>query len=265
MDNENKKLRSVVFVAIRHLAKVLLRGGMNAKEFGEIAKLAFVEASADELARPERAAPTTEVARQTGLTRADVKRLRDKLAAEKIRAGSFTPSDEGECLHRWHTDLAYLDESGNPRPLEIGPGAGTLLQLIADSCEADPARILTHLEDGHITRDAAGTYLPVRRDYKMPQSEAGLTGLIDSSVSAIAKTISNNIDCADGRGWIQRVVYSDQLGDTTVPVLRQAVRSRATSFCEEIDDLFAAHSVEREDADDPAFKAGIGVFYFEDE
>ena len=92
MHTERENLRGVVFVAVRYLARVLLAAGMNAREFVELSKLAFVDAASDRAATPGRDAPTTEVARQTGLTRAEVKRLRDKAADNPLPERRFRPT-----------------------------------------------------------------------------------------------------------------------------------------------------------------------------
>lgn len=270
MTDTKNRIGGRLYVALRLLARMLLKIGLNAREFVELAKMAYADAAGEMYGSETRSASMAEVARRTGLTRAEVRRLRERIAAQPPHFFEFGQTIESEVLHRWHTDPDFLDHIGKPRALTLpnGPDSFADLVRICDR-EADASAIFIRLQEGdHISSVDDLSYVPMRRNYLTPPSAYGLPNILHMSIVGICKTIEHNFSRTEPPGWIQRTVYSDQLSPASMPVIRHAVRSRARSFSEDVDDLFAAHSSEplKSDAssDPNDFKAGIGVFYFED-
>src|SRR5262252_8897927 len=101
---------------LTELALVLLPRGMTPKTFAALARSAFVQAASDMSKLRNGRVNHSRVAAQTGLTRADVRRLlvynafgsttRGQTALERVMDG-------------WRADRDFLDHAGHPGKLPI--------------------------------------------------------------------------------------------------------------------------------------------------
>jgi Family of unknown function (DUF6502) len=100
---------------IRELAFVLLTQGVTPRSFGELSRVAFVEAAATHSRLLNGRVNQSRVAAQTGLSRADVKRLLDRKRDEfQI---SHRPTPVGRVIEGWRTDRRFVDSKGLPKTL----------------------------------------------------------------------------------------------------------------------------------------------------
>ena len=115
-DTQRKILDAFFFVLMRPIAKILLRCGIGFREFSEVAKAAFVDVASSDYGLRGRPTNISRVAVMTGLTRKEVRRLRDKIQnGERSVVLKTTPMCE--VLHRWHAEDEYLSQSGEPKVL----------------------------------------------------------------------------------------------------------------------------------------------------
>jgi len=133
--NSNIQMRMLnsVYACLLPLARLLLRSGITYRQFDSVAKRAFVKeamAEADSRGRPTN---TSRVAVKTGLSRKDVKRIRDSLVAEPVLAFGSSADQSGppaRVLHTWHVDRRFL-------VMTVGPGTWIFrmrLPGFMDSC-----------------------------------------------------------------------------------------------------------------------------------
>ena len=111
---------SVLQELMRELAFILLARGMTPRDFSELSRLAFVQAAAARSKLRNGRVNHSRVAAQTGLTRADVKRLLDRSRHNRPIANHFTPVER--VIDGWRHDRRYLTRGGNPKSIRIsGP------------------------------------------------------------------------------------------------------------------------------------------------
>ena len=100
------------------LTRLLLRLGISWREMSELTKRAYVEAAAQDYAEKRRPVNTSRLAILTGLTRKEVKRIRDLLAAgnclDEVRSGAADA-----VLLGWHSDPEFRAANGLPAILDI--------------------------------------------------------------------------------------------------------------------------------------------------
>lgn len=263
------KIRSLTYVTLRSIAHILMTAGVGAREFVELAKAAFVDEATERYGNAGKPASMTRVAQRTGLSRPDVRRLRDKYTHHADKSSAFEPTPESQLLWNWYTDGDYMDSRGMPRPLPFKGGKPSLLSLAEGAgTSSAPAKLVQRMiDDGHIAKTANGNYEPMRRNFVNPRSVRGIAVILDMSIVRLAKTVSHNLEVDLDSGWIQRTAYSDKFEESELQLVRRAVRVRAGNFCEEIDDLFAAARNPGQETgrdDNHGTVAGIGVYYFED-
>lgn len=112
---------------LTELALVLLPRGMTPKRFGELARSAFVQAAADMSRLRNGRINYSRIAAQTGLTRADVKRLLKDNVTNSTKHGQTAVE---RVIQGWRTDREFLTRPGYPKRLPISSAKGSFAQLV---------------------------------------------------------------------------------------------------------------------------------------
>jgi hypothetical protein len=112
---------------LTELALVLLPRGMTPKRFAALARSAFVQAAADMSKLRNGRVNHSRVAAQTGLTRADVKRL--------LRYNTSGSTNRGQTavervMDGWRADREFLNHAGSPGQLPISGARGSFARLV---------------------------------------------------------------------------------------------------------------------------------------
>lgn len=102
---------------LRELALVLLPRGMTPKTFGELSRVAFVQAAAERSRLRNGRINHSRVAAQTGLTRADVKRLLTRGFSTQLLISRQTPVER--VIEGWRSDPLFSQGHRNPRRLSV--------------------------------------------------------------------------------------------------------------------------------------------------
>ena len=128
-DTIHRRILRALLTALRPLARALLRAGIGYREFSEISKAAFVDIATADYGIRGRPTNISRVAVMTGLTRKEVRRLRNK-----SEAGGETeilrPMPMAIILHRWYTESDFLDEMGKPLDLPFDGDANSFSELV---------------------------------------------------------------------------------------------------------------------------------------
>jgi len=112
---------------LAELARALLPRGMTPKTFGEMAKYAFVEAAAEISTFGNGRINHSRVAAQTGLSRADVRRLLGKTSLDSNPIGN-APVER--VINGWRTDREFVSRAGKPKRLQFSGSSGSFSRLV---------------------------------------------------------------------------------------------------------------------------------------
>lgn len=264
---------NALYACLRPLARLLLRTGITYQQFDAVAKRAFVkeaEAEPDSRGRPTN---TSRIAVRTGLSRKDVRRLRDFLLTETLSSTGAVADRSGppaRVLHAWHVDRRFLTPDGGPRDLAFQNHETDFFTLVrAVAGDVPPGAVRTELKRaGAVVELADGTLRAVKR-YYVPGNvdEKAITAMSGLLFTLMAGIAHNTEPGRTSDGFVQRYAYSQTLRPEVADQFRSWSRQQATRFIERIDDWLA----ENEDADGPTRlarqpvhrNAGIGVFYYE--
>ena len=128
-DEINRQILKAFLVVLKPIARMLLRFGIGFREFSEVAKQAFVEVASSDFGLRGRPTNISRVAVMTGLTRKEVRRLRDK-----IESGSADFSVKAtplwDVLHHWHADTEFTNEKGKPIALPFAGDVSSFSTLV---------------------------------------------------------------------------------------------------------------------------------------
>jgi hypothetical protein len=260
---------SALLVAIRPIAKMLLKTGIGYREFNEIAKSAFVDVATNEYGLRGRPTNISRVAVMTGLTRKEIRRIRDKISdGDGSVVARSTPL--GEVLHRWHSDEEFLDKEGYPLALAFDGDSPAFSILVKRSGgDIPPGALRTELKrTGAIEEMENGMLRPLKRSAMAQEThDKIITGLI-RGIYPLASSIAHNTD-ADNvtTPWVQRTVSTELIRKEDLSRIRRVSRARLEELTESIDDLFMAyetlHSKDNDRSESQQIDVGIGVYYYE--
>jgi len=265
-NNSNNVVLTALFAALRPIARLLMKAGVGYREFAEIAKCAFVDVSTSDFGLRGRPTNISRVAVMTGLTRKEVKRLRDKISAgTEVESTKVIPLSE--IIHQWHTDNNFVDERGKPKELPFDGDEMSFAGLVKKyGGDIPPGAMRTELKRVKaIAEGPNGTLIVQRRHIRPVDIEKTVESALAHAVFGLANAINNNLDKKDQHGWIERVATTFRIRDDDKPRVRRISRDRAEEFITSIDDLFSAYETiypdESLDSDDSV--VGVGVYYFE--
>jgi len=265
-NNSNNVVLSALFAALRPIARLLMKAGVGYREFAEVAKCAFVDVSTSDFGLRGRPTNISRVAVMTGLTRKEVKRLRDKISAgTEVESTKVIPLSE--IIHQWYSDADYLDERGKPRVLPFEGNDLSFAGLVKKyGGDIPPGAMRTELKRVKaIEENPDGALIVKRRHIRAVETEKLVESSLGTALLGLANTINHNVDKNEEHSWVERVASTTRIRNEDKPRVRRISRDRAEEFVTSIDDLFSAYeTIYPEDpAESCESMVGVGVYYFE--
>ena len=267
-DDIQRQILSAFLILLRPIARILLRRGIGYREFAEISKTAFVDIASNEFGLRGRPTNISRVAVMTGLTRKEVRRVRDKInMGEQSVVVKTTPL--GEVLHRWHSEEEFLDPSDRPAVLPFAGEIRSFSSLVKRfGGDIPPGAMRTELKRvGAVEEDASGNLRAISRTiHPAALHDKLLAGLVHA-VYPLLSTLEHNVNPnRKDDSWAQISAYSQSIRKKDLPRLRRISFDRLSEVSESIDDLFMAYETlhNNENSEDDKNTVAVGVFYFEE-
>jgi len=255
-------------LVLRPVVKILFRYGIGYREFAEVAKTVFVDVASSEFGLRGRPTNISRVAVMTGLTRKEIRRIRDKieLGENSVTVKSTPLSD---VLHHWHAAEEFVDNEGRPLVLPFGGESKSFTRLVKEFGGDIPAGAMrTEMKRvGVVEEDADGNLKVVKRVFKSDSNHETLMTLLVHGAYALLSNVAHNTDPSNSdRTWAHRIAYTKMLGEGDAKQLRRVSKDRIASFAESIDDIFIAYEALADEEQDDSSRdvVAVGVFYFEE-
>lgn len=273
-----EKLLNLLYRALKPLVHLLLESGIGHREFSEIAKKAFVDVATKNYGIRGRATNISRVAVMTGLTRKEVKRIRDEDSSTEGVGFKVRSIPGAEVLHRWHTDDEYLDAIGNPKRLlfakdSTSPGGASedftgLVKKYAG--DIPPGALRTELiRSGAVVIDD-GFLRVVRREYSLSAKHELIERAFDLLIPSLLENIAHNVIPSrrrrkDTSTWPDYQVQIRNVPEESLGRVADQARAHMLSSCKTMDDsLYAAAAASRgESSSDSESTVLIGMYYTE--
>jgi hypothetical protein len=262
-----QQVLNTFLLVMRPIVRILLRYGIGYREFVEVVKTAFVDVASSDFGLRGRPTNISRVAVMTGLTRKEVKRLRDKLSSgDTIIAVKTTPL--ADVLHHWHAHAEFTNADGSPARLPFGGDEGSFTSLVrAYGGDVPAGAMRTEMRRVGVIQETDDGYLEVlNRTFKPESDHEGLIAVLVHGAYALLSNIAHNTDPdRTGGTWANRFAYTQALRKGQTNQLRRITRDRIAEFAESIDDVFMAYeALHEEDESGSNDAVAIGVFYFEE-
>ena len=268
-DDIQRQILGAFLIALRPIARILLRFGIGFREFAELAKTAFVDVASKDYGLRGRPTNISRVAVMTGLTRKEVRRIREKIElGDEFVVVKSTPLSE--ILHRWHAEDEFLDSSGRPVALPFVGERGSFSNLVKRfGGDIPPGAMRTELlrVGAVVERDDGSLEVTSRTVYPKGAHEKLVAALVHG-IYPLISTIAHNVDPnRTDDSWAQMSTFSQSIRASDLGRLRRISFDRLSEFAESFDDLFIAyetlHDTQRVKEDDEHTVA-VGVYYFEE-
>ncbi len=269
MQDKTKQLVLDAFLLmLRPVVRILLRYGIGYREFAEVTKTAFVDVASSDFGIRGRPTNISRVAVMTGLTRKEVRRLRDKVSEgdSAIRVKSTPLLD---VLHHWHAQPEFTDSDGRPLPLPFSGGEISFNDLVRRFGGDIPAGAMrTEMKRvGVIREDESGSLCVVQRTFIPDTDHENLVTLLVHSAYPLLSNIEHNTSQdRDNDSWANRVAFTQSLRSRDTKQLRRIAKDRIADFSETIDDILIAYESLQDDREkeDDNNVVSVGIFYFEE-
>ena len=267
-DDIQRQILAAFLVVLKPIARILLRFGIGFREFSEIAKTAFVDVASSDFGIRGRPTNISRVAVMTGLTRKEVRRLRDKIADGKHTV-VVKPTPMWDILPYWHADGEFLDSAGRPAKLPFSGESKSFSSLVRRfGGDIPPGAMRTELKRvGAVEEDEAGNLTVLKRTFRPEVDHESLVASLVHGVYPLLATVSHNTNPnRNGSTWSQRIAFTQAVSKGDVPRLKRMTADRIESFAESIDDLFMAYETlnDQDIKGEDKTTLAVGVFYFED-
>ena len=266
-DEINRQILSAFLVVLKPIARILLRFGIGFREFAEVAKTAFVDVASRDFGLRGRPTNISRVAVMTGLTRKEVRRLRDKIN-EGDNSVVVKTTTLWDVLHHWHSDTEFTDSDGNPIVLEFAGEGNTFSELVRKyGGDIPPGAMRTELKRvGAVKEVDDGALKVLKRTFRAEEDHDSLIASLIHGVYPLLATVNHNSSSERvGDSWKQRIAYTQSVRKSDVPRLQRIAGDRIVEFSEAIDDLFMAYETlyEGDESIEEKSTLAVGVFYFE--
>jgi hypothetical protein len=257
----NRWLKPVVYV--------LLRCGVTWHQFCDLAKRTYVDVATTKFGKRGRPTNVSRTAILTGLTRRDVRLVRERLANSDADAMPHA-SKASQILSRWHQDSEFLDRRGVPIALPLDGDGASFRELLRRSGAGDvrPATVMRELIGASAIRKRDDGRLEVlERNYIPKATDEQLIRLWGTVLADVANTYVHNMTRSPRMpARFERAAKNDRVPLSMAPAFRAFLEREGQAFLERVDEWLTeneANDPER-DPDAPATRMGAGVYHIQD-
>lgn len=266
-------IKSTALRACRHfmvpVARFLLGIGIGYREFAEISKLAFVQVASDDFGLRGRKTNISRVSVMTGLSRKEIRRVRDRLDNEDWSLDTML-SKPVSILSEWYTNPRYLNRDRTPKVLiyDLPDERQSFAELVREAGgDVPPGAMLKELQRaGCVEEVTPGRWKPVQREYSPRGIDVFQVQRFGECLHDLAQTITENymkLEGAENRLFEFRA-WSDRVDAKSVDKLKRIVAAQGKEYLDTLDDWMSEHSVSDEERPYAERKrCGVGVYYFE--
>jgi hypothetical protein len=263
-ETDHKKIISALFVALRPLAKMLLRVGVGYKEFSSVAKSVFVQVSTQEFGIRGRQTNTSRIAAMNGLSRKEVTKVREG-KQELLIEFSLRESPLSQLLHEWSSNSKYLDLSGNPRSLPYAGDDVSFTTLVAE-CARDipPGAMRAELTRVGSIAELPDKKLKLIKKYFVPSDIDGKLEIgIKEAINTLGETVAFNCDPNRKEPLrFQRLVSLDDFPTDRIEFVQKFTSEKLRVVSEEVDDYLSEQAAKGASSDSK-LQVGVGLYYYQ--
>lgn len=261
MNNANTILIEATGSILRPLLRVLLRNGVACAAIEELIRQIYVDVAFEQAKREKRKATVSSVSAETGLSRKEVKRLKDA-------DGTVEPAEQKynraiRVISGWLNDPAYTN-GGDPRPLPLNDEHGNagFADLVRQYSGDIPTRAMLDLLQAAGSVEKNGDTVRLVKHAYVPGSDPEeIIRILGKDTGELISTIDHNLGCESEARWFQRKVSSARVSEQAIDEYREYARDRSQQLLEDLDNWLSQN--EAPQAKDGHY-VSLGIYYYQD-
>jgi hypothetical protein len=241
----------------------MLRNGVAYGTFVEWVRKAYVDIAFEQ--QPGSRKPTvSSVSTVTGLTRKEVKRLRETVEiGERDKASSYNRAVR--VLGGWLNDAEFQSKAGQPAELAFEGEQGSFQALVKRYSGDIPASTLfSVLAGADCISLEQGKVRLLKKAYIPGNDPAEKLKILGADVAELIATIDHNLTSAEGALRFQRKVSNSCVDPAALPAFRRLSAEKSQQLLETLDQWLSDHEIDqRADADRRGQYLSVGIYYYE--
>lgn len=252
---------------LRPLVRVLLSHGVAHKDFDAVVRAVYAEVARESFAPAGKRPTDSHVAIITGLTRKEIKRLREQTDRSYDQASWSGANRATRVLSGWHRDPDFTGADGAPRQLSVHGEHNEFAQLVRRySGDIPTVAILDELERVHaVKREANDKVRVLNRAYVPDAGDPERIRMLGTAGHDLLATLEHNLSRqGDVQPRFQRSVFNVQVNPRALPVFHRLVSQQSQQLLEVLDDWLERHETDHDKLQHPGVRAGVGIYFFQD-
>jgi hypothetical protein len=250
---------------------VLLRCGLTWREFSDLAKASYVEVAMARFGKRGRPTNVSRTAMLTGMTRRDVRLIRERLAAVTAAPPLPYASKASQILSAWHLEPRFQDKKGRPARLRMeGPGA-TFEELLKHCGAGDvrPSTVLKELVNAGVVRQGKdGRLQALARNYIPQAMDEQIVRLWGTVLGDVANVYVHNMSRrARTPTRFERAAKNERIPVAAEAAFRKFLEREGQAFLERVDAWLTEHELAdgQSGSDTPTTRMGAGLYQIQDD
>ncbi|MDY6994016.1 MAG: DUF6502 family protein [Pseudomonadota bacterium] len=266
MDEVKQALSFAVCQLLRPLVRILLRYGIPFGSFMELAKHIYVEIAVEHFALPNRKQTDSRISVLTGLTRKEVKQIRNS-SLETVTDTTARYHRAARVISGWIQDRSFLDGWGAPAILSLEGEGPTFSKLVNQYSGDIPVRAILDelLRVNAIERLEDGRLRLIQPAYIPSSSDVDKLAILGTDVALLIETIEHNLFNPTEPAYFQRKVAYDNLPQEAVAQLATMTHEQGHHLLKELNAWLMTQ--DRDNNPEVSGKgrkyAGVGIYFFE--
>jgi len=259
------KILRALFVALKPIARSLLRAGVGYREFSDMAKAAFISEAAAEYGIRGRPTNISRIAVMTGISRKEVRKVRQG-SLEDVIDYTVSISPGALVLQHWHTDAIFTDEQGSPLELDFTNGNDSFASLVKKYAGDIPAGAMrTELKRiGAIKELESKKLVVLKREYVPAGTNERLALGLEAIIQSAAETLAHNCNPENaGDLSFQQIWGVSTVDPERFPEIKKVARERLTQFGRSFDDYLSTLEQPADAGTSLGREVGVGLYYYE--
>jgi hypothetical protein len=250
---------------------VLLRCGLTWREFSDLAKASYVEVATSRFGKRGRPTNVSRTAILTGMTRRDVRLIRERLAAMTTAPALPYASKASQILTTWHLEPRFQDKKGRAARLRLeGPGA-TFEELLKQCGAGDvrPSTVLKELVNAGVVRQGKdGRLQALARNYIPQAMDEQIVRLWGTVLGDVANVYVHNMSRGPRTPTrFERAAKNERIPVAAEAAFRKFLEREGQAFLERVDAWLTEHQAAdgRHGSDTPTTRMGAGLYQIQDD
>ena len=245
---------------LQPLVRILVRNGITALAFQELARKVFVDVTFDEFGIEGKPQTLARVSVITGLNRKEVARLR-KLPPLDETDGAWW-NRAGTVLAAWFTDDAFLDGKHDPLDLPFSGESPSFTELVKKhSGDMYPRAIADELLRLGAIEEVRGRLRMSKRGYVPTEDPARMIDILGLDTRELIETIDHNLQAEPSDKLVQRKVLANNLPTRHLAEFNRYSERLIQHLIEELARWLSERDAGRDHSQSESrHSAGIGVF-----